>query len=902
MDTAPEDLRLAMLRQNFNKLASYTGRLAERIEGLEVELAQVRESTCQVASASRAPAQAKESPRPKESKRGRAAVVCWDLGHNPAGRAMLLYDLLDRNWDVELVGPLWKRFGGEVWKPIARGHRTVRSFACESLEQFFPAALMLAETAVYDLVVVCKPRLPALLLGAMIKKRLGCPLVLDVDDFELSFFRDETTASLDELEAALPAALREPYEELATRACEGVIRDADAVIVSNAALRRRYGGHIVRHARDEAAFRPERFDRKSERSKLHISDDDFAIVFVGTPRPHKGVFSVAKTLQHLADKRFVFHIVGDIGDRRIVQELTSYKEARIVLHPGCEFHELPARLSAADAVVLLQDPAHPISQFQIPAKVSDAAAFGLPILATDVPPLRDLAEQGLVTLIEPDALAQNLERLIQEREAGRSASSQRDVRAGFEAELGFSVNRHRLDSAIKRAATAPGEIPNSFQRLLDLASRAYSALRAERHGGQRAPASHRSGSMEAAVDLVMFWKQNDTGLYGRRSDMIMKHLLASGRVRKILQFDAPLDIAQLARLVENTEGAGSAAPFVLSNTIDNQYGLRDSERHVFRTYLWDRGRRFVSLIPNVGASLDAYPAFVASQMDAVGIRPETALAWVCPVVFDFPAIAAAIPFAGIIGDIIDDQRAFQMQAAYRRKIEESYEATLPLFDLTLTNCAPVAQAFASLAGRIDVIPNGTEIPAPELPEPEALAKLKRPIVGYVGNLRDRIDWTLLHDTALELPGATFVIIGGGERPEDVVQIRKLPNVVFLGVVAYDEVQAYIQGFDVALVPHKASELTVRMNPLKIYQYFAAGKPIVSAEIANVDAELQPFIRFATTPSDFARQIREAIEAPPDRSSAYEAALQGITWERRVNRIADIIDVWRSARSPVIGTG
>ena len=112
------------------------------------------------------------------------------------------------------------------------------------------------------------PRLPSLLLGALIKDRCGCPMVLDVDDFELSFFPDETTAPLDALSAAGAAALHEPYAELATRAADGVVKDADAVIVSNMALRDRFGGIMVRHARDEDDFHPDRFDRAAERAAI----------------------------------------------------------------------------------------------------------------------------------------------------------------------------------------------------------------------------------------------------------------------------------------------------------------------------------------------------------------------------------------------------------------------------------------------------------------------------------------------------------------------------------------------------------------------------------------------------------------------------------------------------------
>ncbi len=832
----------------------------------------------------------KKAPRPV-NKRGRVAVVSWDLGHNPVGRAMVIYDLLERDWEVELVGPLWSRFGGKLWGPIADSPRKVRGFACETLEEFWPAALAFASAADYDLVVVCKPRLPALLIGALLKRSCACPLVLDVDDFELSFFKDETTATLDALDEAGHDALREPYGELATRACDGVIRDADALVVSNVALRNRFGGTIVRHARNEDDFRPDRFDRHAERSRMGMIDSDFAIVFVGTARAHKGVFDIARTLSRLPDKRFVLHIVGDIVDKRVRNELDRHEGARIVYHPDCSFGDLPARIVAADVVVLLQDVNHPISQFQIPAKVTDASAFGLPILVTDVPPLRDMVLQGVVTVTTAADLGDALERLLRERASGDASTSRIRVREAFEADLGFRVNRERLDLAIARAAEAGPGLPPSFDRLLDITAKAYARMRPARHHLPAAPVV--LDRKAAPFDIVMFWKQNDTGLYGRRSDMLMKYLLASGRVGRILQFDAPVEVTDLARLAE--PGRGSAAPMILANTIDNQFGLRDGPRHALRTFVWDRRGR-PPVLPGVGRTLADYPAYVEAQMQQAGIQPENTFAWVCPVVLDFPAIAARIPFKGIIGDLIDDQRNFVMSEAYRPKIAASYAATLPLFNLAFTNCAPQAKAFGDICGDIRVIPNGTETVSDcAATIPPALAMLKRPVAGYVGNLRDRIDWHLLRHCAIALPDVSFAIVGGGARDEDAALLEGLPNVLFTGVVPYEQVQAVIQSFDVALVPHLRNHLTVSMNPLKIYNYFAAARPIVSTGIENVDSELRPFIRFAADEEGFVDAIGQALSADRPGGAGYEEALAGITWTRRATDVLKAIDAWQAAQ-------
>jgi len=829
----------------------------------------------------------RQAPAPAKRARGRAAVIAWDLAHNPAGRAMVLYDLLAQDWDVDLVGPTWERYGGRVWPPLDGSGRRIRAFPCRTLEDFWPAALAIASAADYDLVVVCKPRLPSLLLGSLVKQRCGCPLVLDVDDLELSFFPDETGATLDDLEAGGPQAMVEPYAELPTRAADALVGDADAVIVSNAALRQRFGGIVVRHARDEDTFHPDRFDRAAARARMGIEAGDHAIVFVGTARAHKGVFDIARTLDALPDKRFVLHLVGTIGDRRVRAELDRHRGARIIYHPDCSFDELPEKLAAADSVVLLQDPSHPICRFQIPAKISDAAAFGLPILTTDVPPLRDLVPQGLVTLVEPAGLGKALGDLLDNRDGTAERQRRRTVREAFEQELGLRVNRARLDLAIALAAKAGPGLPPSYRRLLAMTGRAFTALR-----GRATSATGAAAGVSRArpFDLVMFWKQNDSGIYGRRSDMLMKYLPASGRVGRILQIDAPLEVADLAALTE--PGRGSAARLILNNIIDNQFGLRDDGGRLPRTFLWDRKGRH-PVLPHVGRSLADYPAWVEAQMQAAGIDPANAFAWICPVVFDFPAVAQRIPFRGIIGDIIDDQRNFAMAESYRQRIIASYDATLPLFDLTFTNCAPVAEAFANLVGSITVVPNGAELgERRQVALPDRLAALPRPLAGYVGNLRDRIDWGLLEAAARSLPEVSFAIVGGGAREGETTALETLPNVTFTGPVPYETAMACMDAFDVALVPHLRNALTATMNPLKIYNYLAARKPVVSTEIENVDPALRAFISFASDAGGFAAAIRAACRARPPDGPAFEVAIAGISWEARAQAILARIDAWQ----------
>ncbi|MEO0894532.1 MAG: glycosyltransferase [Pseudomonadota bacterium] len=884
--TSQRDNRISNYRCNVITLLEEIERRDAENSGQRAEIACLKDKLNKAKTDSATQPVTMQTCLEKAKPKGRAAVVCWDLGHNPAGRAVVIHDLLAQEWEVDLVGPVWDRYGDEVWSPIANSNRSILSFKASRFEDFYPKALGFAAGQVYDLVVVVKPRLPGLLLGGLIQKASRCPIVLDIDDFELSFFKNKTPASLDELEAAGAAGLDLPYEELATRACESVICHVRSKTVSNVALRARYGGMLVRHARDEELFDPARCDRAKARRALGVEDTDFAIVFVGTPRPHKGIYDVAKALHEMEDKRFVLHIIGAVKDQAMRDILALYDKARIVYHPNCEMHDLPEKLAAADALALLQDPDHPISQYQIPAKVSDGAAFGHPILATNVPPLRDLFPLGILRETKRGAqLKQDLAALMRARISGEARHQRQTTRAGFVAELGHQVNGLRLSFAIKDAKEAL-TLPKSMDRLLRHAQTMYSLMRLQAHAPSSPPILR-----HGAPDVVAFWKQNDSKLFGRRCDMLLSHLQASGVVGRILRFDAPQPMQAMHRLVTGQNQSPQSVDYLVQqNMIDDQFGLRDTDMQLYRTYLYGDKTLPTGALPDVGKSQADVVTYVRRQMHELGIDPYNSIAWVCPIVFDFPAISQAIPFKRQIADLIDDQRTFPMQENYRQRIVQSYEACLPLFDTVLTNCQPMVTSFAGIRSDIRVVPNGAEVPedVADISPMRAILRYGSPIIGYVGNLRDRFDWSLLAATAARLPDARFVIVGGGAREEDTDIVKTMPNVYLHGPVPYDQVQRCIRAFDVAIMPHEKSDQTSRMNPLKIYNYVALQRPIVTTHVGNIDDALMPYLRFADGPEAFAAAIEAALHEPLTDKPGFAEAVASISWEKRAAAVAEYI--------------
>ncbi|MFK7854357.1 MAG: glycosyltransferase, partial [Granulosicoccus sp.] len=226
------------------------------------------------------------------------------------------------------------------------------------------------------------------------------------------------------------------------------------------------------------------------------------------------------------------------------------------------------------------------------------------------------------------------------------------------------------------------------------------------------------------------------------------------------------------------------------------------------------------------------------------------------------------------------------------KLEHSYSETLGAADVVFANCEPLAQAMQAFANSpIHVVPNGAERfdKLEKSDVPDALQGIEGPIAAYVGNLRDRIDWTLLHEVVAALPDVSFVFYGPSNDNPNADSLARHANVHMLGVVSYSELPFHLQHVDVGLVPHLNNQLTQRMNPLKVYNYFAAGLPMVSSEVSNLET-LGSALRTAANADDFIRAIRASLSEQIDTSGAqWQATMNSIAWDTRVARIVELLD-------------
>ncbi len=189
-------------------------------------------------------------------------------------------------------------------------------------------------------------------------------------------------------------------------------------------------------------------------------------------------------------------------------------------------------------------------------------------------------------------------------------------------------------------------------------------------------------------------------------------------------------------------------------------------------------------------------------------------------------------------------------------------------------------------------PNGVDFDlfnralASDRPLPTDIGALQRPIIGFAGWLGYQIDTALLLQVAKAFPECSLALVGPDELPDGTAreQLQAQPNVFFLGCKHLEELPGYLQAFDVALIPYVLAGHVLSIYPMKLHEYLAAGRAVVTVNLP----ELQPYshvVRIAATHDEFIHQTRQALhDNAPRAIEARVAAARENTWDQRVDEI------------------
>lgn len=404
-------------------------------------------------------------------QRPHVLVSSWDLSLNATGRAATLAQIWAGIGQAEVIGCLYPPKKTQLWAPLQDFPLPIHPLHVVPGQSFVAQALDFVLANPCDLLHLSKPRWPNIVLGLLYKLVWACPVWMDVDDEELAFAKADSAITLDEyLQTAtyLPDTSDSLGSAASTRLGVGLANAFDGVTVVNPALQQRYGGSIVRHARDAAHFAPSAQRRSQARAKLGIAPGDTVILFVGTPRAHKGLLETAQAIAQQQRSDLVFLIVGDFPNnlRSLRQQIVSMPGLKTIMLPNQSFQTLPDTLAAGDICVLLQDPSSLAAQYQTPAKLTDALAMGLTVLATPTPALADLVAQGAFTSVLPHELCHVLAATLARRHSQSGALAQPEAHPLFGQLLSSRANQITLFQLWEK--TAQSHAQNLNIRLLEL--------------------------------------------------------------------------------------------------------------------------------------------------------------------------------------------------------------------------------------------------------------------------------------------------------------------------------------------------------------------------------------------------------------------------------------------------
>lgn len=162
------------------------------------------------------------------------------------------------------------------------------------------------------------------------------------------------------------------------------------------------------------------------------------------------------------------------------------------------------------------------------------------------------------------------------------------------------------------------------------------------------------------------------------------------------------------------------------------------------------------------------------------------------------------------------------------------------------------------------------------------AGLAHPVVGYIGSLHEWIDLELMAWLARARPAWTFLCVG--HAATDVSALAALPNVRLAGPQPYAELPHWARAFDVAIIPYRLNRQVANANPLKLREYLATGKPVVS--VRNLEIEkFARWVRIADGREAFLAALDEALaNDTPAAAAERMAAVADQTWDRRVEEV------------------
>lgn len=255
------------------------------------------------------------------------------------------------------------------------------------------------------------------------------------------------------------------------------------------------------------------------------------------------------------------------------------------------------------------------------------------------------------------------------------------------------------------------------------------------------------------------------------------------------------------------------------------------------------------------------------------------------------SVTGQIPHNRLVYDCVDNWEAYPKVNA--GLVGEQEARLLHAADVVLSTSAGLLDE-RILPGRTRpscFVPNGVDFDAYQRSgDPDAvrdIVRLPRPRIGFVGGVAEWIDVDLIAAAARRHPAWSFVLIGPASI--SVRRWSRIPNLVFPGARRRDLVPSYIRQFDVCLCLFRAGRLSDYVNPIKVYEYLAAGKPVVASRMPELVRMKPPLVFFVDDVEGVEEAVRRAMEVGEEEREAARAFAKRFDWDALWRKAARAVE-------------
>ncbi|WP_293896312.1 glycosyltransferase [Flavobacterium sp.] len=286
-------------------------------------------------------------------------------------------------------------------------------------------------------------------------------------------------------------------------------------------------------------------------------------------------------------------------------------------------------------------------------------------------------------------------------------------------------------------------------------------------------------------------------------------------------------------------------------------------------------------VKDIEAIARIIPRFIKSKSIGVGWFYSPA----------FSPLLNAFNFDTVVYDCMDELSLFKGAPSFIIQAEKYLMANA---DIVFTGGKSLYESKKELHYNVHCFPSSVDtqhfsqdVNAMDIPAD--IANIKKPIVGYFGVIDERIDVQLLQNIALARPDVSFVMIGPLAKIED-KDLPKETNIYYLGMKKYSELPLYLKAFDIAMMPFALNDATKYISPTKTLEYMAAGKPIISTRIKDVERDYKSCVHLVETSAQFSDAITaiSGVENNLMLQCQYTDILRQTSWDATVEKMSKIL--------------